>query len=171
MPRNTTGGSGHKGRANGEGNTAKKNRGLVEDYLEDIRSEGQCEDVYLARVIRRMGDGRMEVFYAIGDRGCTASAPIKGALRGRGKAQAHIDIGSAVLVQSTGLKGSLAFEIIAVLTNAQLDQLNKIKKVDARILAKDITSAEELVKGQIKDDSGFAFDYSGGGDDPDIGSI
>jgi hypothetical protein len=132
---------------------------MVETYLDDIRSEGKCEDVYLGRIIKRMGEGRMEVLYTVGDRGCVASAPIKGSLRGRGKAQAHMDTGSVVLMASTGLSGSLAFEIIAVMTDAQLAQLDNIQKVDARILAKQLLDTEILLKGQIKEEDGFAFDY------------
>jgi hypothetical protein len=37
MPKNTTGGN-HKGRKNGEGNTAKKNRTLIEAFISDIQT-------------------------------------------------------------------------------------------------------------------------------------
>lgn len=115
MPRNTTGGSGHKSRANSEGNVTKKNRELLEAYLDDIETDGKCEDVYAAKVTKKLGDGRIEVTYMEGDRGYTVQAVIKGSMRGKGKSQAFVDIGSIVLISNTGLVGALAYEVIAVI--------------------------------------------------------
>ena len=115
MPRNTTGGSGHKSRANSEGNVTKKNRELLEAYLDDIEAEGKCEDVYVAKVVKKLGDGRVEVSYMEGERGYTVQAVIKGSLRGKGKSQAFVDVGTLTLVSKTGLVGALAYEIIAVI--------------------------------------------------------
>jgi hypothetical protein len=114
MPRNTTGGSGHKSRANSEGNVTKKNRELLESYLDDIESDGKCEDVYVAKVTKKLGDGRIEATYMEGERSFTIQAVIKGSLRGRGKSQAFVDIGSLIIISDTGLVGSLAYEVIAV---------------------------------------------------------
>ena len=115
MPRNTTGGSGHKSRANSEGNVTKRNRELLEAYLDDIESEGVCEDVYVSKVTKKLGDGRIEVVYMEGDRGYTVQAVIKGSMRGKGKSQAFVDTGSLVLISNTGLVGALAYEVIAVI--------------------------------------------------------
>lgn len=134
MPRNITGGSGHKARANSEGNITKKNRQLIENFIEDVTVEGKCDGVFVSKVIRRLGDGRMEVSYMDNDRLITVSAPIKGSLRGRGKSQAFVDIGSFVLVTDTGLEGSRSHEIIGVVTPAQLAQMKKIMTLDTRII-------------------------------------
>ncbi len=115
MPRNTTGGSGHKARSNSEGNITKKNRQMIENYIEDITKEGKCDGVHVAKVVKKLGDGRVNIAYFEGDRLMTVQAMIKGSLRGRGKSQAFIDGGSFVLAADTGLVGSMAFEIIAVL--------------------------------------------------------
>ncbi len=114
MPRNTTGGSGHKSRANSEGNVTKKNRGLIEAYLDDIEKDGECEDVFIGKVIKKLGDGRVELNYSNGGKMLSAQAVIKGSLRGRGKSQAFIDSGTIVMFSYTGLVGSLAYEIMAV---------------------------------------------------------
>ena len=170
MPRNLTGGSGHKGRANGEGNITMKNRLLIDSYISDIKADGQCEGVHVARILRKLGDGRMEVFYVKNKIGTNVIAPIKGSLRGRGKSQAHIDIGSIVLISETGLGGSHAFEIMAVVPETHLDKLQKDCDLDSRIFAKDVTDAEELKKGLSKD-AGFEFDYSNEMNDEEIDNI
>lgn len=163
MPKNTTGGK-HKGRKNGEGNTAKKNRTLVEAFISDIRSEGDCEQVYVGRVTQRLGDGRMSVFFMNDeiDRKnvpTVINAPIKGALRGKkGKAQARIEVGSIVMINNTGLGGSHAYEIIAVMTNEQVEMLRDEMDLDPRILAKDIVDTDALKKESVGID--FEFDYA-----------
>ena len=145
MPKNTTGGSGHKSRANSEGNTAKKNRQLIENYIADITKDGKCEDVFVGKVTKKLGDGRMEVLYNRE----SVIAPIKGSLRGRGKSQAFIDVGTAILIAKTGLVGALSHEIIGVLNRAQVAQIAKIIELDPRISA---ALADE-------DGAGFAFDH------------
>ncbi len=114
MPRNITGGSGHKSHSNSEGNTTRKNRELLEAYIDDMSKEGYCEDVYVSRVTKKLGDGRVEATYFVGDKVFNVQTNIKGSLRGRGKSQAFVDVGTIVLVASTGLVGSMAYEIIAV---------------------------------------------------------
>ena len=83
--------------------------------MDDIESEGKCEDVYVAKVTKKLGDGRIEVTYMEGDRGYTVQAVIKGSMRGKGKSQAFVDIGSLILISNTGLVGALAYEVIAVI--------------------------------------------------------
>ena len=63
MPRNVTGGSGHKAQSNSEGSKARHNRCFIDDLLEDIRNNEKIEDIKIARVTKLVGSGRMEVFY------------------------------------------------------------------------------------------------------------
>ena len=63
MPRNTTGGSGHKAQRNSEGSKARHNREFIDDLLADYRRGEKVPEVNVGRVLRRMGCGRMEVFY------------------------------------------------------------------------------------------------------------
>jgi hypothetical protein len=157
MPKNMTGGK-HKGRKNGEGSTGKKNRTMVEDFIDDLRTEGKVEGVHVGRVLRRCGDGRMEVFYVDGLKPMTVNSPIKGSLSGRGKSQAFIEVGSIVLVASTGLSGSISHEIIAVMTGEQVDMIRKEVELDMRILARETDSAA-LIQNKLEEE-GFEFDYS-----------
>lgn len=158
MPRNTTGGSGHKARANRQSNTSKKNNDLISDFLDDVKTEGMCEGVHVARVLGKCGDGRMSVFYVSGTSGTTAIAPIKGSLRGKGKKDAFVDVGTIVLLAETGLTGAMAHEIIAVLSDSHVSTLNRLAPLDARILARDVTDASALTRGPLSDEVGFEFD-------------
>jgi hypothetical protein len=170
MPKNTTGGK-HKGRKNGEGNTAKKNRLLIEAFISDIRSEGECDQIHVARVVQRAGNGRMGVFWVDEKKVArTANVPIKGSLRGRGKSQARIEIGSVVIMNETGLGGSHAFEIIAVMTDEQVSLIKDEMDLDPRILAKNVVDTAELLVGVVPE-AGFEFDYSRKPELPDEGEI
>jgi hypothetical protein len=153
MPRNTTGGSGHKARSNSEGNTTKKNRQMLESYIDDITNDGFCEDVHVSRVTKKLGDGRVDATYFEGDRVFNIQATIKGAFRGRGKSQAFVDIGSIVLVASTGLVGSMAYEVIAVVPALG----NPIRKK-----FESVVSLERLISGVAVNgipETGFEFDH------------
>ena len=58
-----TGGSGHRAQRNSEGSKARHNREHIEDLLDDYRKGEKTDGVFVGRVTRRMGCGRMEVFY------------------------------------------------------------------------------------------------------------
>lgn len=157
MPRNTTGGSGHKAQRNGEGSKARHNREFIDDLLDDYRKGETVEDVYVGRVIRRMGCGRMEVFYIkevedtndeerlafeaptkkkIRHVDVQQIIPMRGGLRGKAKKTVWVDIDSLVMIAETGLAGA-THEIIAVFSPEQVATYRKIKPdADERLFRK-----------------------------------
>lgn len=164
MPRNTTGGSGHRSQANKESNASKKNNGMINDYISDISTEGSCDGVYVGRIIGKLGDGRFNVFYL--DKTETPTfRPIivRGAFTGRGKRDCFLDIGSIVLVAETGLAGGMSHTILAQFDDAQVSKLNKIKKLDERLTAKNVIDEKDLT---TKLDAG-GFTWDTGEDDED----
>lgn len=169
MPRNTTGGSGHKAHSNTESSASLKNKKMIDSFISDIRSDGKCDGVYVGRVIHKCGDGRWEVFYMDGKIATVRRIIIKGSFSGgKGKAAAFVDVGTIVLLADTGLKGALAQQIIAVFRDpAKITELSKVMELDPRILAKDLTDAEELKKG-ITDEGGFVFEND---EDVDIDAL
>jgi hypothetical protein len=149
MPRNTTGGSGHKSQKNSEGNKARNNRLKGDALLDDIMDEANTAGVLIGKVTRRLGCGRMEIAH-FSDKGelTLMQAPLRGGMRGKGKKSVWVDIGSLVLVAETDLGGK-THEIFAVMTQEQVARLRKIKPdADARLFLKD-ASAEESAKDEI----------------------
>lgn len=161
MPRNTTGGSGHKAQRNSEGSKARHNRELVDDLLDDLRKGENTNGIYVARVLRRMGCGRMEVLYiqtvvdnededalVHGGRAkktrkeaVNQIVPMRGGLRGRGKGTVWVDIDSLVMVAETGLAVT-THEIVAVFTPEQIVRYRKlVPDADERLFLKGGTEA------------------------------
>ena len=182
MPRNTTGGSGHKAQRNSEGSKARHNRCFVDDLLDDIKNDEKLEDVFVARVTKRMGQGRMEVFYIkefekdederrndkdlIERRVMTQVVPMRGGLRGKAKKTVWVDLDSLVMVAETGLGGT-THEIVAVFSPEQVARLKKLRPdMDARYFLKgaDTDSAAH--------DAGFEFEAGGDdGEEIDVDNI
>ena len=151
MPRNTSGGSGHKAQSNSEGSKARNNRVFVDELLDDIRNKENTEGVYVGRVLRRMGSGRMEVMYFKPDtelggmQSVTQIMPMRGGLRGKGKHTVWVDLDAVVMVAETGLGGT-THEIVAVFSAEQVAKYRKfVPTADERLFLK---------QGQQEEDKG-----------------
>lgn len=165
MPRNNTGGSGHKSQSNSEGSKARNNREFVDALLDDYQSGDSTEGVYVARILKRMGSGRMEVFYMdeLG-KPIQRIVPMRGGLRGKGKKSVWIDIDSLVMVAETGLAGA-THEIVAVFSEAQIARFKKVcPDADPRLFLRS-NGGETTVK-----EEGFEFER-GGDESVDIEAI
>jgi len=142
-----------------------KNRHFIGDLMSDLRQNNHVEDVYLGRVTRKLGNGRVEVFYVANEKVKTfdhegnevekfvansyqKQATIKGSFRGKGKHSVWIDVGTVVAVADAGL-GHLM--IMAVLTRDQLQDIAKTTYVDERIL-------KEGLDGNNQEDDAIVFD-------------
>jgi hypothetical protein len=163
MPKNTTGGSKHKSQSNSESSKARNNRTLIDDLLDDYRTGANTDGVYVGRVLRRMGSGRMEVFYIRkqfnefeGEHGeeVTQIVPMRGGLRGRGKKDVWVEPGSLVVLAGTGL-AQTTHEIVAVFSAAQVARLRKLKPdMNPRFFAEEPGMTKEDEGGiVIEDDS------------------
>jgi len=119
MPKNTQGGSKHKSGRNSESSTSRRNKAFFEDLMSDIRNSESIAGIVFGRVIGRKGDGRMDVTYYEDGNGHTVNAPITGALRGKGKRDAFIEVGTIVVLTNTGLTSGVTYMITGVLTKQQ----------------------------------------------------
>ena len=136
MPRNTAGGSGHKAQRNAEGSKARNNRTLVDAFLEDVRDGASTKGVYVGRILKRMGSGRMQVFYMGEKGGVEQIIVMRGGLRGKAKRTVWVDVDSVVLVAETELAGT-THEIIAVFSETQVNLYKKLApNADARLFLK-----------------------------------
>ena len=146
---------GKKGVAGRESGCTKKNNKFIKDFLTDLHKEGEVADVHIARVMKMMGNGRVEIFYVLADgKGISGQAVIRGLFRGKGKRDAWIDVGSVVAVDVQNL-GDIT--IVAVLSREQIHQLEKEMELDPRILAKESTNTEDLVKNTVALQDAFDF--------------
>ena len=152
MPRNTTGGSGHKAQSNSESSKAKNNRELIDTLLDDYANHENTNGVYVARITKRMGSGRMEVFY-IDERKQDKQQIIalRGGLRGKGKKSVWVDVDSLVVVAETGLSGT-THEIVAVFSEAQITRFKKVvPTADPRLFIRGTSDTKD-------GDDGFEFE-------------
>jgi hypothetical protein len=139
-----TGGSGHKAQKNAEGGKARNNRVMGDLLLDDILNGEKTEGVYVGRILKRMGSGRMEVFYFNTDARPTQQIiPMRGGLRGKGKKSVWIDIDSLVMIADTGLAGT-THEIVSVFTEEQVRRYRKmVPDADPRLFMKSSTDVTE----------------------------
>lgn len=180
-----TGGSGHKAQRNSEGSKARHNREHIEDLLDDYRRGEKTDGVYVGRVTRRMGSGRMEVFYMrpvidtdpeerlmyepvdrtvkIRMEAVQQIIPMRGGLRGKAKKTVWVDIDSLVMIAETGLSGA-THEIIAVFNPEQVAKYRKlVPTADERLFMKSTDTQE--------DDGGIQFDATQNDDEFDVEDI
>jgi hypothetical protein len=156
--------NGNRG-AKKETGVSAKNRRFKQNFIDDLRKEGEVANVHIARILRRMGDGRMEVFFVekVGSnsetRGKVAQAVIRGSFRGRGKHSVWIDVGSFVAIAETGVSGSAALEIVAVFSPDEMRDIASEFDVDLRVLAVDNTDGAQLLGNKMSSshDAGYEF--------------
>lgn len=149
--------SGNRG-SKKESGVAAKNRRFFQAFMDDVRSEGTVSDIYVSRVLRKMGNGRIEVFYLDSKKQPKINqVVIRGSFRGKGKHAVWIETGSIVVIADSGIGGSAEFEIMAVLTPEQVHDLTKEMDIDPRILAIDNTDEKALMSG-VSAEGGFVFE-------------
>lgn len=134
-------------------NLSNKNKNFIQAYLDDLKDNDVPEDVHVARVLKKLGDGRLEVFYiGANKKPSLTQAVIRGSFRGKGKHAVWIDPGSIVLAADSGIPGSASLEIMAVLDQASLDKIRKYIEIDGRVLSIENTDGARLLDGSAADD-------------------
>lgn len=158
MPRNVTGGSAHRGQRNSEGSKARHNREFIDALLDDYRTGEKTDGVFVGRVTRRMGCGRMEVFYLVKKNDAVEGnreepvqqiMPMRGGLRGKAKKTVWVDVDSLVMMAETGLGGT-THEIVAVFSPEQVARYRKLfPQADERLFLKTGAADPEEEKGGV----------------------
>ena len=137
---------------------ANKSDPVVRNYIEDLR-KNDTEHVHLARCLKRLGDGRVEVVYCVGEKGNIAQVIIPGRFRGRAKHSSFVDAGSYLLIAETGVSGPAALEMIALVSDVQLEKIQEVVEVDKRLLSKD-ADKEAVMAGKVEGEDSYVFDRS-----------
>ena len=142
--------SGNKG-AKRESGTSVKNNRFVSDLLSDLRNDESVNDIFIARVSKKLGNGRLETEYYIKNEVTNdlthhvKHAVIPGRFRGKGKHSVWIDVGSVVALGDAGVGADLV--IMAVLTRQQLKEISKSMYIDERIMNADSSKTDETEDG------------------------
>ena len=165
MPKNTSGGSAHKGQRNSEGSKARNNRCLVDALLDDYASGEKITDIFVGRIVRRMGSGRMQVFYMNEhNNGTERIVPMRGGLRGKGKKSVWVDVDALVMIMETGLGGT-THEIVAVFSELHVARYRKLfPEADPRLFLKGVTETTEKPPEEL-------FEFNDAEDDVDVDAI
>ena len=135
-------------------NVTNKNNKVIKSFIGETEDGEGEENTFISRVIATMGNGRMEVFYMDGKYPKIVQATIRGTFRGKSKKSVWIEMGSIVIIEKSGLGGSGEYQIMAVLSQDDIDDLRKTVKLDPRILAIDNTDKTLLVSDKQPDPSG-----------------
>jgi hypothetical protein len=134
-----------------ESGTTKKNNRFVNDLLSDLMNGEDMNDIYVARISKKFGNGRFEIEYYTKDGVTnqtalhTKQAIIPGRFRGKGKHAVWIDVGSVVALGDAGVGAELT--VMAVLTRQQLKEIGKSMYIDERIMNSDSTNSEQAEDG------------------------
>jgi len=143
----------------------KKNNNLIRNLLDDF-GEDDANNIFVGRVIKKLGNGRMQVFYTTKNEDDEIQphldqAAIRGNMRGRSKRSLWIDIGTIVIISKTeDFSGPKSFEIIGVVGEDQLDKIKEAAQLDPRVLAVDITDEASLMTAIKKDKEEGGFEFS-----------
>lgn len=142
-----------------ESGVSKRNKKFVQNILDDLRDGEDIEFVHIARVMKKLGNGRVEVFYVKDDKPIMTQAVIRGSFRGKGKHSVWIDVGSIVAICETGVVGCMSIEISAVIAPDNLKALMKEMDIDPRVVNPTITS-DAITSNKPTAEIAFEFDGS-----------
>jgi len=138
---------------------AEANRKTVEMTI-----NGEVELAVYAKVLTRLGEGRMRIYYENNKRGQEGIAKIRGLLRRKG--QVPIQTNDIVIMTPREFESKAThFDIIGVLTSKQAAELKKNNVIPDYFL-NDIGSSD-FIKKEVSD----AFDFDYADDDVDIDDI
>ena len=133
--------------------SAAVNKRTVESVISSALNNEMPEGVYFAKVISRLGEGRMKIYYEHSNKGREGIAKIRGALVGRGRCP--IQTNDVIVVSSRGFESNNnKFDIMGVFDSKQAYQLKKQKIIPDYFL--NPMDSGTFVK---KDEGGIEFDY------------
>lgn len=147
----------NKASKHGRGGAGVKNQRAISGVFDSLHTQERvgldvelAQNIYVGRVERKLGNGRVEVRYSVKRRDVitdrdgevledkdsyeikSGQAIIRGTFRGRSKRAVWIEVNSPVLIEDSGLG---IMEIKALLTREQLKDLSKEIYVHPQILS------------------------------------
>ena len=149
----------------------RKSDGIVSDYIYDLKQlktgEVIDDEIYVARVIKNLGNARIEVVYSHDEKVFVGQAKIPGRFTGRAKKSMMVSPGTFILVAKTGVIGPLALEMMAIVSREELAKIEELVPVHSNVTSAVTDTADLQTRTTAKDD-GFVFE---GQDEVDIDNI
>lgn len=149
----------------------RKSDGIVSDYIYDLKSKKKGgepdEEVYVARVIKTLGNARIEVVYSHDEKVFVAQAKIPGRFTGRAKKTMMVSPGTFILVSKTGVTGALALEMVAIVSREEVAKIQDLTFVHANVVSLVTDSGELQTRTTAKED-GYVFE---GQEEVDIDNV
>jgi hypothetical protein len=150
----------------------RKSDGVVSDYIYDLKQlktgEVIDDEIYVARVIKTLGNARIEVVYSHDEKVFVGQAKIPGRFTGRAKKTMMVSPGAFILVAKTGVIGALALEMMAIVSREELAKIEELVPVHSNVTSAVTDTADLQTRTTAKDD-GFVFE--GHEDEVDIDNI
>ena len=149
----------------------RKSDDMVSGYIYDLKHKKKGDEpddeVYVARVIKTLGNARIEVVYSHDEKVFVAQAKIPGRFTGRAKKTMMVSPGIFILIAKTGLTGPLALEMIAIVSRDELAKIQDLIPVHANVVSL-VTDAGELQTRTNAKEDGFIFE---GQEEVDIDNV
>jgi hypothetical protein len=135
----------------------RKSDSMVADYIADLKKKEMNDEVYVARVIKNMGNARIEIVYSHSNKVFVDQAKIPGRFTGRAKKTMLVSPGTFILVANTGLVGPLAIEMIALITREELLKIQELTPIHANVTSV-VTDTADLQTRTTANEDGFEFE-------------
>jgi hypothetical protein len=133
--------------------SAAVNKRTVESVISSAMNNEMPDGVYFAKVLSRLGEGRMKIYYEQSNKGHEGIGKIRGSLEGRGRCP--IQTNDLIAVSSRDFESkNNKFDIICVFDSKQAYHLKKQKIIPDYFL--NPMDSGTSVK---KDEGGIEFDY------------
>lgn len=149
----------------------RKSDGVVSDYIYDLKQlrkdEKLDDEIYVARVIKTLGNARIEIVYSHDEKVFVAQAKIPGRFTGRAKKSMMVSPGTFILVAKTGVVGPLSLEMAAIVSREELAKIQELIPVHANVTSV-VTDTSDLQTRTTAKEDGFVFE---GQDEVDIDNV
>jgi hypothetical protein len=150
----------------------RKSDGVVSDYIYDLkqlRKDEQLDDeIYVARVIKTLGNARIEVVYSHDDKVFVGQAKIPGRFTGRARKSMMVSPGIFILVAKTGVIGALALEMVAIVSREELSKIQELVPIHTNVTSAVTDTSDLQTRTTAKEDG---FEFEGREDEVDVDNI
>jgi hypothetical protein len=139
----------------------RKSDDIISSYIYDLKQlrdgEELDDEIYVARVIKNMGNARIEIVYSHGDKVFVNQAKIPGRFTGRAKRSMMVSPGTFILVAKTGVVGPLALEMAALVSREELAKIQELTTIHPNVTSL-VTDENDLKTRTTAVEGGFEFE-------------